>query len=88
MSHPKKVEPKVEIKTEKKAKWVAIPIVYDESVREKRGRVVYRGLTPRTADIYFRLLKEVSWEEEGERRFSGNLQFESRFESGNLGSAC
>lgn len=70
-------------------RFVPIPILYDNPINEIRGKIIYRGLMPRTSDNYFRLLKEVNWSSEVEVKKPGRLlEFNSRFESGNLATVC
>lgn len=53
--------------------------------------MVYKGFIPRTSDHYLRLLKEVEWGPQGERRSRGvargGVEFNSQFEGGNLNLA-
>ena len=47
----------------KRFRYPPIPIIGGGREHEYRGKVVYRGLQPRTSDAYFRMLREVGWGE-------------------------
>lgn len=56
-----------------------------------RGRVVYRGYTPKNTYYYFKTIKDVKMSQvnrEKEKDYRGEeLVFNSKFESGNLNAA-
>lgn len=61
-------------------KFERIPIVkYEEDCRYA-GRVAYKSFIPRSSDNYFRLLKDVDFENlKSKKEIKGDFEFNSQF---------